>query len=308
MPKKTCFVIGPIGDPDTDTRRRADDLLNYIIKEVLEKPPFDMIVDRADEMQKPGLIPGQVIERVVNADLAVADLADSNPNVFYELALRHVSRKPVVHLLLEGQKLPFDIAPQRTIYYSTTSLASATQAKKDLAKHVAAVLENPDSADNPISAALLTLDLVKSKATGDQVMGRVLQEVSELRQEVRSLREPPVLDATSTGPIQEAFRNVGKRRLAELLGEASTGLSAEALRGIGAYSTASTGPTGPSLSPDFFKKLGEAIAQAPKCANCGRPIIGPAGRRSSDNAPIHWEGKCPSARTSQSGTPSTGAA
>lgn len=221
MPKKTCFIIGPIGDPETDIRKRADDLLKYIIKDALEQPPFDMTVDRADEMQKPGLIPGQVIERVVNADLVVADLADSNPNVFYELALRHVSQKPVVHMLLEGQKLPFDIAPQRTIYYSTTSLASAAEAKKDLAKHAAAVLENPDSADNPISAALLTLDLVRSKATGDQVMGRVLQEVSELRQEVRSLREPPVLDATSTGPIQEAFRNLQKKRFAEYIAESN---------------------------------------------------------------------------------------
>ncbi len=310
MPKKACFVIGPIGDPETDIRKRADDLLNYIIKDVLEKPPFDMTVDRADEMQKPGLIPGQVIERVVNADLVVADLADSNPNVFYELALRHVSRKPVVHMLLEGQKLPFDIAPQRTIYYSTTSLASAAQAKKDLAKHAAAVVANPDSADNPISAALLTLDLVKSKATGDQVMGRVLQEVSELRQEVRSLREPPVLDAASTGPIQGAFRDLQKKRFAEFIVDsnlnralsASTGLSPEALRKLGSLST--EGSTG--LSPDFVRKIGEAIGAYPvNCANCGQPITGPTGRRSADNAPIHWEGQCPPRTPPASTTPST---
>lgn len=99
MSKKTCFVVGPIGEPDSEIRKRADDLLNYIIKEVLgEGTSFDMLVDRSDEMQKPGLIPQQIIERVVHADLVVADLADlENPNVMYELALRHVSREPVVH-------------------------------------------------------------------------------------------------------------------------------------------------------------------------------------------------------------------
>jgi len=30
MPK-TCFVIGPIGDPDTPTRRAADDFMDYIV-------------------------------------------------------------------------------------------------------------------------------------------------------------------------------------------------------------------------------------------------------------------------------------
>jgi hypothetical protein len=50
-----------------------------------------MKVERADEME-PGLITHQVIERVVNADLVVVDLAGPNPNVMYELALFGTSR------------------------------------------------------------------------------------------------------------------------------------------------------------------------------------------------------------------------
>ena len=307
MPKKTCFIIGPIDDPETEARKRADALLKYIIKEVLEKPPFDMTVDRADEMQKPGLIPGQVIERVVNADLVVADLADStNPNVFYELALRHVSQKPVVHMLLENQKLPFDIAPQRTIYYNTTSLASADQAKKDLAEHAAAVLANPDSADNPISAALLTLKLLGSRDKDEQAMGRLFQEVSELRQEVRSLR-PPAPDAASTGPIPAAE----KKRFADLMRNyelmnvipSSAGLTPEVLRTVGPVNF-STAPMG--LPPDLLQRVGETIGVVPvKCANCGQPIAGQIGRRSADNAPIHLKGECPPRTPPASAAPST---
>src|ERR1051325_300073 len=92
MPK-ACFVIGPIDKPGTEVRRRSDNLLHYIIKEVLMAEPlkFDA-VERADEMATPGLITNQVIERVVNADLVVADLAGLNPNVMSELALRHALR------------------------------------------------------------------------------------------------------------------------------------------------------------------------------------------------------------------------
>src|SRR5258705_8718823 len=151
MAKQTCFVVGPIGAEGSDTRKRADALLKHIIKDVLESAPFNMQVDRADEMAKPGLILTQVIERVVHADLVVADLADlKNPNVFYELALRHAVRKPVVHMLLKGHELPFDVATQRTIYYQTDDLSVAAEAKADLKKHVEAIIEDPTAADNPI--------------------------------------------------------------------------------------------------------------------------------------------------------------
>ncbi len=143
-PPKTCFVIGPIGKDGTEARIRADALLKHIVKKVLEAPPFGMDVKRADEME-PGLISQQIIASVVNADLVVADLTDRNANAHYELALRHVTRKPVVHMLLAGQALPFDIAHQRTVFYDTSNLDAAEQAKADLAKHVDAVLKNPGS-------------------------------------------------------------------------------------------------------------------------------------------------------------------
>jgi hypothetical protein len=108
-----------------------------------------LAVHRADEIQKPGLITQQVIEEVVNADLVVADLTDHNPNAFYELALRHVTQKPVVHMVLRGQQIPFDITHQRTIFYDTKDLAAAERAKTDLSEHAAAVLTDPRSGGQP---------------------------------------------------------------------------------------------------------------------------------------------------------------
>jgi|SRR5882724_1127186 len=254
MVKKTCFVVGPIGKEGTDVRVRADALLKHIVRKVLEAPPFEMDVTRADEMQ-PGLISQQIIASVVNADLVVADLTDRNANAHYELALRHVTRKPIVHMLLAGQALPFDIVHQRTVFYDTSNLDAAEQAKEDLARHADAVLKDPEAADNPITAALLVLDLAKSRDTTDQTLAKILTAITELREELRGQQKPR--ETQTFNFDAQMIRNVG-----------------EALRGL------KIGPASPA-------------SQAPTCANCGKPIVGPVGRRSSDSAPIHWEGKCP---------------
>ena len=278
MAKPSCFVVGPIGEEGSDIRKRSDDLLTYIIKDVLESAPFNMQVDRADEMPKPGLIPTQVIERVVNADLVVADLADlKNPNVFYELALRHAVRKPVVHLLLVGHKLPFDVSAQRTIYYQTTDLSSAAKAKADLKKHVEAVLANPESADNPISAALGVLDLLESKDAREQGLGRILQELTDLRGEVRQLQPSGTTSAT---PLGAALR-------AANLGMPATEQQRKFMESGGRWFEAFTPP------PLF-------------CANCREPIgLLDSVQRSSDGALIHR--RCPPPAPPPTGTPSTSA-
>src|SRR2546426_4530469 len=268
---KTCFVVGPIGPADSETRRRSDALLEYIIKKVLEAPPFQMVVDRADEIQKPGLITQQVIERVVNADLVVADLTDHNPNVFYELALRHATRKPVVHLILSGQTIPFDISHQRTIYYDTTNLATAEKAKEELRKHAEAVLEGADTGDNPISAGLVVLDLAQSKSTTDQSLARILTEVSDLREGMRLIQRTLAQSTMWAGLGGETLRD---RIQTIITGARPIPTSIEGARSNRWFD--------PQVLAAISRTL--ADAPAPTCANCGQPIVGPVGQRSADNA------------------------
>ena len=45
------------------------------------------------------MITSQVLEYLKRSRLAVADLSYLNPNVFYEVALRHALRLPVVQLI-----------------------------------------------------------------------------------------------------------------------------------------------------------------------------------------------------------------
>lgn len=53
--KRTCFVIGPIGDEGSETRRRSDQVLKYIIAEVVEEFGYEAL--RADQIADPGTSP-----------------------------------------------------------------------------------------------------------------------------------------------------------------------------------------------------------------------------------------------------------
>lgn len=152
---KACLVIGPIGDEKTDIRTRADNLLQQVVKDVLEADDMGYTVTRADDIEKTGSITSQIIERVRDADLVVADLAGFNANVIYELALRHVETRPVIMLKTPGQKLPFDIQQDRAIEVEIRDLESVARCKARLKEQARAAEEDPVAASqNPVSGAI----------------------------------------------------------------------------------------------------------------------------------------------------------
>jgi uncharacterized protein DUF4071 len=74
---------------------------------------------RADQELIGGLIHKPMFERLVLADYAVADLTTANPNVFYELGVRHAVRPySTVLVSAETKRIPFDLAPQRVLSYA----------------------------------------------------------------------------------------------------------------------------------------------------------------------------------------------
>jgi hypothetical protein len=115
MLTKKCFVISPIGAPDTGIREAADDVFDFIIKPALDGLEIEAI--RADKLADPGLITEQMLAAILNYDLCIADLSGHNPNVFYELAIAQAAERPVVILKRAGDLIPFDVKDYRLIEY-----------------------------------------------------------------------------------------------------------------------------------------------------------------------------------------------
>jgi len=156
---KKCFIVTPIGDPNSETRRSADGLIVSVIKPVLKKLSIDIFV--AHEISSPGSITRQVIEHLIEDELVIANLTELNPNVMYELAVRHAIRLPVVCLAENGTELPFDIADERTIFFSN-DMASVEELKPKLEKMILASFEE-NLPDNPIYRATKSKLIRESK-------------------------------------------------------------------------------------------------------------------------------------------------
>lgn len=147
---KECFIICPIGNENSESRKRSDKLLKHVFKPVLDKNNYRAI--RADQIPKVGLITTQIINLIIESPLVIADLTDSNPNVFYELAIRHAIRKPYIQVIEKGQKIPFDLSGIRTIEIDITDLDNVEYAIKEIEKQILE-FQNGHIPDSPISVA-----------------------------------------------------------------------------------------------------------------------------------------------------------
>jgi hypothetical protein len=110
------------------------------------------------------MITAQILEYILKSKLVVADLSFHNPNVFYELSLRHVCRLPTVQVIRKCDKIPFDLDQVRTIQIDTSSIYTMVPNlqtyKAEVATQARAVLKNPDSVDNPISTYYSSLKVI----------------------------------------------------------------------------------------------------------------------------------------------------
>lgn len=148
-----CFYVTPIGEDGSEHRKHSDLFLSSIVEPALEQ--FQLKVVRADAIDKPGTITRQIIEYLIRSRLVIADLSFHNPNVFYELAIRHAARLPVVQIIRAADRIPFDLSQTRTIKIDTTDIYSLVPRleiyKSEIASQVRRALDDPDSVDNPIS-------------------------------------------------------------------------------------------------------------------------------------------------------------
>jgi len=155
--ERECFFIAPIGENDSEIRKRSDGVRDLIVKEAAEA--LGLETRRADEFGEPGEITSQIVRHCLNARMCVADLTGGNPNVYYELSVRHGKMLPVVLIAEVGTKLPFDVGKSRVIFFDHTSLTSARKARDEVREQIGVALENGAAADNPISNGMRLAEL-----------------------------------------------------------------------------------------------------------------------------------------------------
>lgn len=119
--KKNCFVIMGFGKKtDFATGRTLDLDATYrsVIKPAVQDAGLECL--RADEIVHAGLTDLPMYEQLLKADVVIADLSTANPNVLYELGVRHALRPYTTIIIAEDQfyAVPFDVTTVRVIRYT----------------------------------------------------------------------------------------------------------------------------------------------------------------------------------------------
>lgn len=186
----SCFVISPIGDANSESRIRSDQVLKHVIYPATTAAGYTKEnVKRSGQIPQPGMISSQVIQHLYDDDLVIADLSDHNANVFYELSFRHATRKPVVLLIRTGERIPFDVTTNRVIHYNLADWDSRDNCVTELTNQIAAALANPMQADNPISAGMTFKALSGSQDPTEQTLATLLPRLQSIEAALAQTQE-----------------------------------------------------------------------------------------------------------------------
>lgn len=179
---KDLFIISPIGPRNSETRVHFDKVRKHIIDPVAREKGYR--TTRSDDIAKPGRITSQIIDRLKNDSLVVADLSRKNPNVYYELAIRHAVQKPVILIGESELDIPFDLAAQRVIPYSLDP-DDIIEAKRQLLSQIEAVESDNFIFDSPVTD---TIDIAtQHTASDEQISQRILAILETQSKDIRDL-------------------------------------------------------------------------------------------------------------------------
>lgn len=112
--------------------------------------------------QSPTDILRDIVLDLDRADLVVADVTSLNPNVMYELGIRHGFCKRTVLLSQDPSELPFDIAGYQCIKYGWITNRERTQLGRDLTDLLRRLDAHPDPRYGPVHSHLGTKVLAVS--------------------------------------------------------------------------------------------------------------------------------------------------
>jgi len=130
----TCFVMMPFGHwPDLYYK----ELFSPAIKDAGMEPL------RADELFSTGTVIEQIWEQIKKSKVLLADMTGKNANVFYELGLAHVAKKPVVFTSGNLDDVPFDLRHLRVIVYDINDPFWGEKLKDDITAYLKNAKNDP---------------------------------------------------------------------------------------------------------------------------------------------------------------------
>ena len=118
-----CFIVMPFGR-DTSEQKWFRGWFEVVVKPAVIEAGLDPRLSAAEE--QPGAINDEIRAHLALDPMVVVDLGGSepeeepNPNVMYELGIRHALGLPLVMMAWKGQRLPFDVTTSASSWKTET--------------------------------------------------------------------------------------------------------------------------------------------------------------------------------------------
>jgi len=130
-------------------RRNGERVARHLLAEAIGG---DFEIISCFDTKRAGDITVDIRNRLRHDALVIADLTDSNPNVMYEIGMRHGVGLPCVHIARAGSVSPFDVHAYERLSYDLTLPEAIQASQENLRKHVAATMaeEGVPHARSPI--------------------------------------------------------------------------------------------------------------------------------------------------------------
>lgn len=186
--KGICFVVMPFGRT-TDEKSHFRGWYKQVIKSTIIDCGYEPFLSADHEA--PNAIDDEIRKHLAFDAMVVADLGgmtpkDSpNPNVMYELGIRHAFGLPVVIMAWEEQELPFDINKQRTIM-TQRGMDDIDSTKTKLQSYIEKAEDNEYY--NPMIAVErhAKIESATQNLEKDSILGNLVDEVRELKGRISS--------------------------------------------------------------------------------------------------------------------------
>ncbi len=134
------------------------------------------------EQAKPrtGAFIRDILEGLNSADVVIADLTDKNPNVFYELGIRHTLKNRTILITQNIKHVPSDLRSYWVVTYKK-DLSGANEFKKKVREILREMEKAPNKSDSPVTdfLQLKNIDILAyEKAANLKKVGALSSEFS----------------------------------------------------------------------------------------------------------------------------------
>jgi hypothetical protein len=145
---KNAFVIMPFSGTANATEQQWPEIYSEVFKPAFEECGY--VCERAKPMT--GHLLDSIVESLASSAVVLADVTDRNPNVFYELGIRHSLKRGTI-IVSQDAEVPSDL---RGLWFVRYGIRPAeVRAFKENIRPLTSELEaKPDRSDSAVSAYL----------------------------------------------------------------------------------------------------------------------------------------------------------